>query len=404
MFTPHEPFRLSQLKSRAITRENPTGGKGIACKGRGNGNGRKGCPCFRDIKPGESRVLADIDGPGMIRHFWFTLDMLNKREPERIRNYILRMYWDDAEYPSVEAPVPDFFGIAHGRSAPFMTPMIGTPDAKGFNCYFPMPFAKRARIEFINESDDEINFLFYQVDYTLGDQIDEDVGYFHAHFRRQNPCPLGEDFTLLNTAGSPGVFIGTNIGVIPHARGWWGEGEIKFYIDGDKVYPTICGTGTEDYPCCGWGFSPHDAIYTGVNYRQLNNTDPDSWNEIISFYRLHLMDPIFFQNDLRVELQQIGAGGVMPTEITDMEAQRQYLEENGFRGPHIHPDSDRPGELMSNWLYDRSDDYCATVYWYQRLTGTPLPPIPNKEERIKDIAVQPWEDDPMAQKHHNRRY
>lgn len=394
MFGMPVPYRLTKLQSRAVTRENPTGGKGIACKGRGNGNGRKGCPCFRDIAPGESRTLCDIEGPGMVRHIWLVTDAPENRTPELLRSFVIRMYWDDSDYPSVEAPMMDFFGVAHGREAAWMSPLIGTPDARGFNCYFPMPFARRARIEFVNDSDHLLTFLFYQVDYTLGDEIDKDTGYFHAHFRRENPCPIDRDYQLLNTAGGPGVFVGAAIGVIPHAPGWWGEGEMKFYIDGDEQWPTICGTGTEDYPCCGWGFGVHDAIYTGVNYRAIKGAEPDPWREFISFYRFHLWDPIYFQNDLRVELQQLGAGNVVPAEVTDVDAQRDVLAKLGFRGPHVHPDSDRPGELMSNWLYDRSDDYCSTVYWYQKLTGTPLPPIPTRAQRTADIARQEWEPAP----------
>lgn len=396
MFHAPAPFQFTNLQSRAVTQENPTGGKGIACKGRGNGNARKGAPCFRDLAPGETKTLCDIAGPGMIRHIWMTPQAPADRTPELMRSYLIRIYWDDAEYPSVEAPLMDFFGVAHGRHAEFHSPYLGTNNGgRGFNCWFPMPFARRCRITFENDSDQLLPFLFYEVDYTLGDEITEDMGYFHAHFRRENPCPVDRDYVLLDTAGTPGVFVGAVIGCIPKAPGWWGEGEIKFYIDGDDPYPTICGTGVEDYVCCGWGFSPHLAIYTGLTYQATRGGDgPDAWQSLVSLFRFHILDPIYFQSDLRVEWQQIGAGEVVPEEITDLDAQRYHLASMGFRGPHVHPDSERPGELMSNWLYDRSDDYCSTVYWYQRLTGQPLPALPSREQRTADIQMRPWEPPP----------
>ncbi len=293
-------YRLSSLQSRAVTQENPTGGKGLGGKDRGNGNCRKGAPAFRKIMPGETKTLCDIQGPGMIRHLWITVE---ERTPEMLRSYILRIYWDDSEYPSVLAPMGDFFGVAHGRTAHYMSPYLGTPEGRGFHCYFPMPFSKRCKITFENDSPEKMEWLFYQVDYTLGATITDDMGRFHAHFRRENPCPFRKDYVLLDTRGAPGVFVGAVIGVNPLYPGWWGEGEMKFYIDGDTQYPTICGTGTEDYLCSGWGMQLHDAIYTGVNHMK---KDPYGLDRFISFYRFHIQDPIYFQNDLRIELQQLG--------------------------------------------------------------------------------------------------
>jgi hypothetical protein len=264
-----------------------------------------------------------------------------------------------------------------------MTPYLGTPEGRGYQCYFPMPFARRCRIEFENDSPGPLTWLFYQVDYTLGDEIDEADGYFHAHFRRENPCPVDRDYCLLDTKGTPGRFAGAVIGVNPLTPGWWGEGEMKFYLDGDGEYPTICGTGAEDYLCSGWGMQPHSALYTGLNYVAL---DPAGQQQFVSFYRFHLLDPIYFQSDLRVELQQLGASGAEGGETDE-----EFIRKHGLRGPHVHPDIDRPGALMSNWLYDRSDDYCSVAFWYQKLSGQPLPPLPDREARIKGIALQPWE-------------
>ena len=375
-----EPFRLRALQSRAVTQENPTGGRGLGGKGRGNGNCRKGAPAFRNVNPGETKTLCDIAGPGMVRHIWIAVE---DRTPEMMRSYVLRIYWDNNDYPSVEAPLGDFFGIAHGRTAHYMSPYLGTPEGRGFQCYFPMPFGKRCRITFENDSPKPMPWLFYQVDYTLGDEITPDMGLFYAHFRRENPCPVDRDYCLLDTKGAPGVFAGAIIGVNPLIPGWWGEGEMKFYIDGDHRYPTICGTGAEDYLCSGWGMSPHEAIYTGVNYLAL---DPSGQQQFVSFYRFHVLDPIHFQSDLRVELQQLGAGGPAGGESIE-----EFCRKRSLNGPHIHPDVEQPGTIMSNWLYDRSDDYCSVAFWYQKPNGQSLPPIPGRDARIKGIARQPWE-------------
>ncbi|MEI8196103.1 MAG: glycoside hydrolase family 172 protein, partial [Phycisphaerae bacterium] len=229
MFEKLSPYLFSTLQSRAVSHENPTGGKGIACKDRGNGNCRKGAPAIRNIPPGKTVVLCDIEGPGMIRHLWFARP---SDKPEDLRNFIIRIYWDDSPHPSVEAPIGDFFGVAHGRLAHFMTPYLGMPEGRGFQCYFPMPFSRRCRMTFENDTDGVLGMLFYQVDYTLGDQVTPEMGRFHAHFRRQNPCPVSQDYVLLDTQGSPGVFAGAVIGCNPIGPNWWGEGEMKFYIDG----------------------------------------------------------------------------------------------------------------------------------------------------------------------------
>lgn len=382
-------YRFSKLESRSVTQENPTGGKGLGGKGRGNGNCRKGAPCLRNIAPGETRVLCDIEGSGTIRHLWFANPARGK--PETLRSYVLRIYWDDSPFPSVECPLSDFFGVAHGRTAHFMTPYLGMPEGRGFQCYFPMPFSRRCRMTFENESPDVLGMLFYQVDYTLGDEITDDMGRFHAFFRRENPCPVGLDYQLLDTKGGPGVFVGAVIGVNVIGPNWWGEGEMKFYVDGDGTYPTINGTGAEDYLCSGWGMSEHEALYTGVNYLR---TDPASgWDKFVSFYRIHVLDPIYFQSDLRVELQQLGApsadflgdhGVGKQGETHDTKALEAAYARHGWVGPHVHPG-------MSDWLYDRSDDYCSVAFWYQSLAPHPLPPLPSRKERIKGIAREEWE-------------
>jgi hypothetical protein len=391
-----EPYRFSGLQSRAVTQENPTGGKGLGGKDRGNGNARKGAPAYRFIEPGETKVLCDIEGQGMIRHIWMTLSplsgSLNQRsgpQPYTLRNCIISMYWDDCETPSVEAPVSDFFGIAHGRKSHYVSPYLDSPAGRAYNCYFPMPFSKRARITFRNDTENTLEWLFYQVDYTSGDKITDDMGRFHASFRRNIPEP-GHDYVLLDTKGSPGVYVGMSMGVIPHGRSWWGEGEFKFYIDGDEAYPTICGTGLEDYINTGWGLDlSSNSMYAGVNFHLPNDPrdkENERMGEMMSFYRFHVWDPIYFQSSLRIEVQQLGAG--FGSNKDEAEA---YKAKINFKDFHRHPNTEKPGKMMSDWLFDRVDDYCSTVYWYQQVRENTLPPFPDREERSRDVEVRPWE-------------
>ena len=378
MVDPGAPYLFSKLQSRAVSQENPTGGKGLGGKDRGSGNCRKGAPAYKFTKPGQTRVLCDIEGPGMIRHIWITMDPEQVKTPEQLRSWIIRMYWDDSPYPSVEVPFGDFFGMALARPCHFVSPYLICTKGRAFNCYFPMPFSKRCKITFENDSDKELIWLFYQVDYTLGDPVQEDWGRFHAHFRRENPTVVGRDFVMLDTKGSPGVFLGACIGVNPIGPGWWGEGEAKFYIDGDTKYPTICGTGTEDYAGNGWGLEVQNSLYMGVNYQTNPNVDQMGPT---SFYRFHIKDPIYFQNNLRAELQQLGAGG------WSEENKKKY----GWSNQHRHNTNTDPPEFMSSWLYDRCDDVSATVYWYQKVMNKPLPLLPSREERIKGTEKKEWE-------------
>src|SRR4051794_33701818 len=161
---------------------------------------------------------------------------------------------DEQAHPSVEVPLGDFFGIAHGRQRPMQAELVTMQVGKGFNCWIPMPFRSRARITIENDASSDVDMFFYQVDFTLDDPVDADTGIFHAQFRRANPCPMGEDFTILDGVEGRGIYLGTVLGVRSlYEDAWWGEGEVKFYIDGDRDLPTICGTGTEDYMGSAWG-------------------------------------------------------------------------------------------------------------------------------------------------------
>ena len=318
-------YRLSSAKTRSISPENFTGEKGrggMATEGtgkiharglgpNGSGLGWKVSPSIR-IEPGETRVLADISGSGAIQHFWITTANL------RWRDLILRIYWDDQEHPSVEAPLGDFFCSGWNQFAQVSSLAVCVNPGRAFNCYWEMPFRKAARIEIENRDPDNFGIIYYQINYTLTD-VPEDAAYFHAQFRRTNPLPFKQDYTILEGVRGQGHYVGTYMAWGVNNNGWWGEGEIKFFMDGDEKFPTICGTGTEDYFCGAYNFDGGNLPDSGMESRYREFTSPYSGlpqvirpdgtyksQQRFGLYRWHLVDPIRFEADLRVTIQAIG--------------------------------------------------------------------------------------------------
>ena len=330
-----EPYLLhTGLQSRSISFENPTGAPGQGGKAASRlGVGRKGAP-NRRIQPGETVGLCDIEGPGMIRHFWMTTSNV----PKSLRAIVVRAYWEGQTYPSIECPLGDFMGFAHGKCTAYQSAVHSISSSRGMNLWLPMPFTKRARITFINEGAEPV-ILFYQIDYTLGDRHSHDVGRLHCLFRRENPTAPMQDFELLPERRSSGRFIGSVIGVHALTPGWWGEGEIKMYFDGDKEFPSYCGTGTEDYAGQGWGFTPTPYLYNGCSLCD---------NNFYSFYRWYLPDPIYWRKEGRITIQQIG-----------------YKKGSG--------------------LVNRSDDWSCATFWYEPSPSAPLPPMPGAAARTADL-------------------
>lgn len=357
-------YKLSNLQSRAATMENPTAAIGM---GGTEGNGLKGSPAIKDFKQGATATLLDIEGPGMVRHIWMTS---HARKPEHYRNLILRMYWEGNDVPSVEVPYSDFFGMAHGAAVPLETDLVCMQEGRGMNCYIPMPFARRARITLTNETDRDIDWLFYQIDFTLGDEVDDQTGRFHALFRRENPCPLGHDFTILETRGARGVYMGCIMGIRPLSGGWWGEGEVKIYLDADRQYPTICGTGAEDYIGSAWGLGEHQTRFQGAPFNR---------GGFVSMYRFHVPDPVYFQTGIKVTVQQMG--GALKPDLEKIYGDRLIFQ------PKNHP---RRNPL--DGFYLRSDDWCATAYWYQYPLASDREPLPDKARRTADI----WNEEAAA--------
>ncbi len=341
-------YRLSRAESRSISPENFTGEKGkggMATSGTGSnaardlGRGWKLSPSV-EIKSGTTFTLAEINGPGAIQQIWMT--------PTGVWRWsILRMYWDGEEKPSVECPVGDFFACGWGKYAQISSIPVCVNPGSAFNCYWQMPFRKKAKITLEN-IDTKSMVLYYQINYTLT-QVPEDAAYFHAQFRRVNPLPYKQVYTILDGVKGWGHYVGTYLCWGVHNTGWWGEGEIKFYMDGDTEFPTICGTGTEDYFCGSYNFenkTTHQYQEFTTPYTGLPQViKPDGVYESqqrFGLYRWHIVDPIRFQKDLKVTIQALG-----------WRSDGRYLP--------------------------LQDDISSVAYWYQTEPHTPFPPLPDKD-------------------------
>ena len=331
-----EPYRLDTgLLSRSISFENPTGAPGEGGKAASKlGVGRKGSP-MRNLGPGKEVQLCDIGGAGTIRHIWMT----TRGEPANLRSLVLRAWWDGQEHPSIECPVGDFFGFAHGKVTAYDSAVHAVGEKAGMNTWLPMPFRTRARITLTNEGTKRVP-VFYQIDYTLRDPHPEDVGRLHVLFRRENPTTLKQDFELLPKREQEGRFIGSVIGIRATHDKWWGEGEVKVYMDGDDKFPTICGTGSEDYVGLSWGIQQTPFLYNGCSLNQ---------KRFVSMYRWHLPDPIQWYKECRITIQQI---------------------------------------KWDQGLAEVTDDWSCATFWYEPVPSAPLPPLPDVEARTADI----WTD------------
>lgn len=347
----NELSMLSDAKTRSICPENFTGeaGKGGMCKledgnaqyaARDLGTGWKVNP-YIFIEPGETFEIANIEGSGIIQHIWMT--------PTGVwRNVIIRFYWDDQENPSVEAPVGDFFASGWNQYAQLSSLAVCVNPGSAFNCYWQMPFRKRCRITLENIGEERVTY-YYQIDYTLT-EVPEECAYFHAQFRRTNPLPYKSVYTIIDGIEGKGHYVGTYMAWGVNNKGWWGEGEIKFFVDNDKEYPTICGTGTEDYFCGSYNFEDpktHDRyVEFTTPYAGLHQViTPDSlYSSQFRFgmYRWHVTDPIRFEEKLSVNIQALGwrEGG-------------RYLP--------------------------LQDDIASVAYWYQTLPTAKFPELPSKD-------------------------
>ncbi|HLA41066.1 MAG TPA: glycoside hydrolase family 172 protein [Candidatus Glassbacteria bacterium] len=356
------------VHTRWISFENPDGAKG---QGGTANQGRKGAPA-RPVPAGQKLTLAEIEGPGVIRRIWITV----RGEPTNLRGLVLRIFWDGQTQPSVEAPLQDFFGIPFARQVRFESCFFSNPEGRSFNCFIPMPFKAKARVEVENQSPADCGSLFFDVDYTIGDKLPEDLSYFHARYRRENPTTPKKDFVILPTVSGRGRYLGCNVGVRAlegFKFAWYGEGEIKIYLDGDNQLPTLVGTGTEDLVGSAWGLGRFDHFYQGCLLDQ--NT-----HGVWGFYRYHAADPVYFHKDIRVELQQMSGAGA--EEILKNVKPEQYPE---LVEGHVRFD---PKVHTSGWNnFEAPQDVCATAYWYQTLPSPDWGPIDSYELRMNELAL-----------------
>ncbi|MCP5519076.1 MAG: DUF2961 domain-containing protein [Verrucomicrobiales bacterium] len=385
--------------TRWISPENPTGARGNG--GRTN-RGAKG-RAFIVVPPGETAVLADIAGAGIIQRIWLSGTI--PRSPEQRRLVRLEMFWDGAATPAVSAPMGDFFGVGLGLLVPFESALFASPEGRSYNATVPMPFRRGAKIRMVNESPAHA-LVWYDINYTEVAEHPGDVLYFHAAWRRERRTELGRDFEILPRVEGRGRYLGTNLGVIGDeaCRGtWFGEGEVKVYLDGDTTLPTLVGTGTEDYIGSGWGQGEYDGRLHG-------SLVSDSANDVYAFYRFHLDDPVYFHEDCRVTIQQMGnapsarvrellagGAGIRPVWVLDTHGEN-VLDLRG-RAPSIHLLLDRedlpaftdPRHPSGGVNFYRRDDVSAVAYFYLDRPENGLPALAAASERLQDLREKVWD-------------
>ena len=283
------------------------------------------------ILPNQETTIFDHEGPGIIRHFWITVDLCY------LRRLIIRMYWDHETTPSVETPLGDLFCCTPGYYGEIQSLAVCVNPLNGLNLYLPMPFRKHARITLEHPGEENpSNGIFYTFNCTQ-EPVAEDTPYFHASFRRTNPVRYGEDFVIADGIRGKGRFAGCYLTWQQNNSGWWGEGEVKMFLDGDREFPSICGTGTEDYFCGAWGFknkfsSPYSGYHCGGK---------DAVGARHALYRFHITDPIWFHSEFKATIQTLG-----------WRSERRFLP--------------------------LQDDLSCVAYWYQSEPHAPLPPVPDR--------------------------
>lgn len=334
------------IRSFSISPENLTGEKGkggMAIEGSASyaarelGQGWKVNP-YLVIQPGQRLTLADVTGQGAIKHFWFA------DSAKAGRHLILRIYFDGHPNPAVEVPLTDFFASADIREYRQLTSLpICVNPRRAMNCYFEMPYFTGFRFELENLGPEEYR-VYYQID-CEEKRISPDSLYFHAQFRRVNPLPYMENYTILDNIHGKGHYVGTYLHWGVKSNGWWGEGEVKFYIDGDTDFPTICGTGTEDYFCASYDFTVDKKYvefctpYAGLS--KVSHTDETyRAQRYFNMYRWHITDPVCFEKDLRVTIQALG-----------WRSEGRYLP--------------------------LQDDISSVAYWYSDTLEDVYPPLPD---------------------------
>ncbi|MBZ4188869.1 glycoside hydrolase family 172 protein [Niabella beijingensis] len=366
-----------------VSFENPTGKKG---QGGKENNGAKG-HAWDNIQPGQSKELFNVHTTGIIKRIWMTIA---DRSPRTLRSVRIDIYWDGAERPAVSAPLGDFFGMGLGRMTAFQNAFFSEAEGKSFNCFIPMPFKKEARIVLTNESP-AVQTLFFDVNFLKVKSLEKGALYFHTFWSNNVHTSLGDDFAVLPEIQGQGRFLGANFGIITdssYGNSWWGEGEVKIYLDGDHTYPSLVGTGTEDYLGTGWGQGTFVNDYTGC-------LSADEKSRCWTFYRYHVPDPVYFKNNCRVSVQQMGGdnlagvrsifkkgAALIPVSVTASDYGKQW-NLAAMKQPPALTDSHFP----NGWVnFFRKDNYSATAYFYLDKPESGLPLLQPLKERLTGIA------------------
>jgi hypothetical protein len=370
-------YEFQDMEPRWNSFENPTSGKGT---GGQENRGAKGHP-YDFLKAGETKVLMDVTGAGIIHRMWFTIQ---DRSPQMLRSIKIEMFWDGEENPAVSAPFGDFFGNGLGRLVKHESDLFSSAEGRSFNCFIPMPFKSGARVSVTNEGERDLDMLFYDINFVKLSHWNDDNLYFHCYWNRDTATTPGQDYVILPGVEGKGRFLGVNFGVMAnpaYQKSWWGEGEVKMYLDGDDGFPTLIGTGTEDYIGTAWGQGAFINRYMGC---PVADTENDHW----TFYRYHIPDPVFFNREFRADIQAMG--GNMKNKVIELLDNGAPLipvtiqEGQVFMGlmDSVPPVDLRRDDLMNGWTnFYRSDDWSSTAYFYLDKPSNSLPELANVKFR-----------------------
>ena len=365
-------------QSRLSSFENPNGIKGNGGKTNKTAKGN----AFENMEPGETKKLLDIKGEGTIQRIWLTID----HNPIKLRSLRLQFFWDDSNKPAVDVPLGDFFGYNLGKQIAFQSALFSSGEGRSYNCYIPMPFKKAAKVLLINEGTERVK-LFYDIDFLL-QKLPLNSLYFHAYWNRQQSGQLGDDYILLPKVEGKGRFLGISVGLntdTSYGKSWWGEGEVKMYLDGDTKYPTINGTGAEDYIGSAWGLGTFTNWYQGCT---IANDSTGQFN----FYRWHIPDAIYFNKDIKVTIQQIG--GWMKEDMKRLNQRGVNFKAITVDGPAGFTrllDMENPPLLTDpafpeGWVnFYRIDDYSSVSYFYLDKPASSLSSLLPLNVRLKGV-------------------
>jgi hypothetical protein len=369
---PSNMFEYSDnIEPRWTSFENIKGEKG---GGGIENNGAKGHACD-SIGAGSTKTLLNITGSGIISRMWVTI---SDRSPVMLRSLVIKMYWDNEKKPAVSVPFGDFFGIGLGKTAVYENALFANPEGRSFNCFIQMPFKTAARVEIVNESGIDLPMFFFDIDFQKLKRWDESFLYFHSFWHRDTATVLTEDFEIMPAVKGKGRFLGSNICINANPSYkdcWWGEGEVKVYLDGDNQLPTLVGSGTEDYIGTAWGQGQFSTKTTGCLVA-------DSKNLQWAFYRYHITDPIYFKTDCKVTIQQIG-GNIKDVVIGLQKKKVDLIPVTIHEAPRMiqifKKDSTvnlEDPSLPNSWTnFYRSDDLAATSYFYLDSPKSDLPDL-----------------------------